>query len=34
VDLENALAVESFVHLAKDRDGATLKELFPGPEEL
>jgi hypothetical protein len=34
VDLENALALESFVHFAKDRDGATLKELFPGPEEL
>ena len=29
-----APAAESFVHLAKDRDAATLKELFPGPEEL
>jgi thiopeptide-type bacteriocin biosynthesis protein len=34
VDLSNALSVESFVQLVKDRDEAALDELFPGPEEL
>lgn len=34
VDLTNALAVESFVQLLKDRDDATLEELYPGPDEL
>jgi thiopeptide-type bacteriocin biosynthesis protein len=33
VDLLNALAVESFVQLVKDRDEAALDELFPGPHE-
>jgi thiopeptide-type bacteriocin biosynthesis protein len=34
VDFDNVLSVDSFVHLVKDRDGATLMELFPGPDEL
>ena len=34
VDLDNALAVDSFVQLVKQRDSATLEELFPGPHEL
>jgi lantibiotic biosynthesis protein len=34
IDLANALSVESFVHLVKDREQATLIEMFPGPEEL
>jgi thiopeptide-type bacteriocin biosynthesis protein len=34
VDLDNALSVESFVQLVKDREAATLVELFPGPDEL
>jgi thiopeptide-type bacteriocin biosynthesis protein len=34
VDLTNALAVESFVHLLKGRDEATLDEMFPSADEL
>ncbi|MBZ4422190.1 lantibiotic dehydratase [Myxococcus sp. RHSTA-1-4] len=34
VDLDNVLCVETFVHLVKERDTATLVELFPGPEAL
>lgn len=34
VDLENVLAVESFVQLVKGRDEAVLVEHYPGPDEL
>jgi lantibiotic biosynthesis protein len=34
VDLDNVLSVDSFVQLIKDREAATLIELFPGPDEL
>src|SRR5262249_45728448 len=34
VDLDNALSVESFVHIVKNREEATLLEFFPGPGEL
>lgn len=34
IDLDNALAVESFVHLVKGRDEMTLTELFPPPDQL
>ena len=34
VDLDNALSVESFVQLVKEREEATLQEIFPGPEQL
>ena len=34
VDLDNVLAVESFVHLLKGRDEATLTELYPAPGEM
>jgi len=34
VDLDNVLSVDSFVQLIKDRDAASLLELFPGPDEL
>jgi thiopeptide-type bacteriocin biosynthesis protein len=34
VDLENVLHVDSFVALVKGREGVTLQELFPGPDEL
>jgi thiopeptide-type bacteriocin biosynthesis protein len=34
VDLDNALSVESLVQLVKERDAATLIELFPGSDEL
>jgi thiopeptide-type bacteriocin biosynthesis protein len=34
LDLDNALAVESLVHLLKDRESATLTELYPAPDEL
>ena len=34
IDLTNVLSVESFVHLVKDREHATLIEMFPGPGEL
>jgi len=34
VDLENIFSIESFVQLTKDREMATLLELFPGPDEL
>ena len=33
VDLENVLAVDSFVHLVKARDEATLVEHYPGPDQ-
>src|SRR6202035_578291 len=34
VDLDNALAVETFVELVRSRDRARLYEVFPGPAEL
>ena len=34
VDLDNALSVESFVQLVKDRAEITLTESFPQPDEL
>jgi thiopeptide-type bacteriocin biosynthesis protein len=34
VDLENALSVDSFVHLVKGRPVVTIHELLPGPESL
>lgn len=34
VDLDNALSVESFVQLVKERQEATLREVFPGPDQL
>ena len=34
VDLDNALAVDSLIPLLKDRESATLTELFPGPDDL
>jgi thiopeptide-type bacteriocin biosynthesis protein len=34
VDLDNALAVESLIQLLKNRDVATLTEMYPGAEEL
>jgi thiopeptide-type bacteriocin biosynthesis protein len=34
VDLDNALAVDSLIHLLKERESATLTELYPGEEEL
>jgi thiopeptide-type bacteriocin biosynthesis protein len=34
IDLSNTLSVESFVSLVKDRDGARLIEMFPGPDDL
>lgn len=34
IDLDNALAVESFVHLVKGRDEMVLTELFPPPDQL
>lgn len=34
VDLDNVLAVESFVHLVKGRSEVLLEELAPGPDEL
>jgi thiopeptide-type bacteriocin biosynthesis protein len=34
VDLANALAVESLVHLLKGREEARFEELFPGPDQL
>ncbi|HEY6119368.1 MAG TPA: lantibiotic dehydratase, partial [Pyrinomonadaceae bacterium] len=34
VDLDNVLSVESFIQLVKDREEATLKEVFPGPDKL
>src|SRR5690606_28834154 len=33
-DLDNVLSVESFVHLVKGRDEASLEELAPGADEL
>jgi thiopeptide-type bacteriocin biosynthesis protein len=34
VDLDNALSVETFVHLLKGRASAVLEELLSGPDEL
>ena len=34
VDLDNALSIESFVALVKDREAATLQEIFPGSDQL
>jgi thiopeptide-type bacteriocin biosynthesis protein len=34
IDLDNALSVETFIHLVKDRPEALLIEMFPGPEQL
>jgi thiopeptide-type bacteriocin biosynthesis protein len=34
VDLDNALAIESFVHLVKQRDEVVVEELAPGGDEL
>jgi thiopeptide-type bacteriocin biosynthesis protein len=34
LDLENVLAVDTFVELVKAREQATLTELFPGPDQL
>ncbi|HEX3765390.1 MAG TPA: lantibiotic dehydratase [Kofleriaceae bacterium] len=34
VDLDNALAVDSFAQLVKQRPGVTLTELWPEPDEL
>jgi thiopeptide-type bacteriocin biosynthesis protein len=34
VDLDNALSVEMFAELVKDRQQATLQELAPGPDQL
>jgi thiopeptide-type bacteriocin biosynthesis protein len=34
VDLDNVLSAETFVELVRNRQQATLVELFPGPDEL
>ena len=34
IDLDSALSVETFVHMVKDREHATLIELLAGPEDL
>jgi class I lanthipeptide synthase len=34
VDLDNVLSVDTFVEMAKNRDQATLVEMFPSPDEL
>src|SRR5215213_10267102 len=34
IDLDNALAVDTFVRTVRRRDGALLEELLPGPDEL
>lgn len=34
VDLDNVLSVEAFVHIVKERTGATLRELWPVPDQL
>lgn len=34
IDLDNALSVESFVHLTREREAVVLTELLPGPDEL
>jgi thiopeptide-type bacteriocin biosynthesis protein len=34
IDLDNALSVESFVHLVKQRPYAVLQEVYPGADEL
>lgn len=34
VDLDNALSVETFVHLVRDRPEAALAEMEPGPKDL
>ena len=34
IDLDNVVAVETLLHLLKPREGATLEEMYPGPDEL
>lgn len=34
IDFDNAISVDSFAQLVKRRGGCTLRELFPGPDEL
>jgi thiopeptide-type bacteriocin biosynthesis protein len=34
IDLDNALSVESFVHLVRQRSHARLQEVYPGADEL
>ena len=34
VDLDNALAIVTLIQLLKDRESATLTEMYPGPDEL
>jgi thiopeptide-type bacteriocin biosynthesis protein len=34
VDLDNALAIASLIQLLKDRESATLTEMYPGPSDL
>ncbi len=34
VDLDNPLAIVSLIQLLKDRESATLTEMYPGPDEL
>ena len=34
VDLDNALAIATLIQLLKDRESATLTEMYPGPGEL
>jgi thiopeptide-type bacteriocin biosynthesis protein len=34
IDFDNVLSVETFVHAVKERDEATLIELFPTPDQL
>ncbi|HVQ15284.1 MAG TPA: lantibiotic dehydratase family protein, partial [Vicinamibacterales bacterium] len=34
VDLENAVATDVLIHLLKDREFATLTEMYPGPDDL
>jgi lantibiotic biosynthesis protein len=34
VDLDNALSVDAFVHIVKERTGVTLRELWPAPNQL
>jgi lantibiotic biosynthesis protein len=34
VDLDNALAIDSLIHLLKDRESATFIEMYPGSDEL
>jgi thiopeptide-type bacteriocin biosynthesis protein len=34
VDLENALSVAAFMDIVRESSGATIREMFPGPEAL